>query len=523
MATKTIVIDNLHSANRAGNPYRGEPNQIIKNTNFNYWSHPGLIVPDYAYGNTNATTSSGVDKRFLDFILVTGDTSYPYWGLSYTSDDHPVFSKYTSADTWSQQYKCTLSGGWTNTWRGFVEYGSSIIGYQGSTLYQVQTPWGSAVETTHSLSPSIVTDMIVANNVLYFSHNDPAVGYGRVGTFDYSTSTLITGAGRTDAYVGIDRGFYINSMSEVGDYIAITASKPADYTNISINSNINSRIYLWDGVSNTFDSKIDINESDTCSSYAIDNSLFVFSSGRGGSLRVHRYEPGASRAELVAVFENISTPGSTPYVRKQAITHDKDNLLFGLTSSSRGYIYGINRLTGKTIVKNSWAHAVSLPTDIYALKTLNSNFSVISLINDSSTKYLLRTDSTWNYIQELVTPIIYPSPNKRCRIKSVRIRYRDLGSGATIIVAYNPNQSADLYTGTFINLINKTGFGTSAGTGDAGTNEIRTYTFGHADGSIAPIIDSFQLSIYATSGGSEGENRMIILPIVIEVEELDVQ
>lgn len=424
-------------------------------------------------------------------------------------------------------YTTTANLAWGSTpSRSVVEFKGNAYLFNGNVLMSIDAYLSSPSETTKSISNAIATDIIAHKDFVYYSYVYQTGNYsGKIGRFDGSTA--ITGAGASDAQISLEPNYSPVCMASWGDYNAILASEGASTTPWTDGQNV--KLYIWDGISNTFDKIVTINDNAPQACYSMNGVLYIICAGFGRTIRLYGYTGGDS-AELLWVY-NVDDSNSIG-VRKQTITSDGNFLYFapyGLTNG-KAYQYFYGGLSGKKVGGMAYTmETVATPGDISNIYAA-ANFAdrgYVSFITDAAsskrTFKLSKSTTVPTSNCALRTPVFYAGEGSRVRIKRVRVRHTDISAADTITIALNPNakNNPNTFTGTGDELVSKSGTATTNDGTEASIGEIRTYSFGYASNSSLPntptqLLDRFQFLIkYSPSGVAR---QRIILPIYVDGE-----
>lgn len=523
MANKEFTIDvGAPFQGYTDNPYIGSPNEVVTNSNWSWWTHPGVLEAGVDIIQTQATLSSGANAGVLAAVRVSADSSNKIYGITGTTDSKNQIMHYSTSQGWVDVYKTTANGGWGSTPRGFVEYNSDAFIFLGSgTLIQVQDyeVGATPIETSKTISLATGLDMIVHQNCLYYAYEYLGANRaGKIGRFDATGSSLMTGAGAIDAYISLDVNYQPISMTSWNDYIVIGAGLSSDSTSRGGNA----KLYVWDGVSQVFDQEVSINDDYMSQVFAHNGTVYVFTTSTG-KVKVSTWSGGNSVTPLFTFDMDDSL--SVPTIRKQAITSKDNFVFFSIFGATSSYVYGFGRKDATTPMQKvmlTTLEAGSItPVACYMLQYVGGIWLSSFSDNGTNKAFGVGGSALFGRTALLRTAPIFPNQHGRFKIKSVRVRHTDMTAFDTLTIAYNANQTSNPLTFTGTSLIAKSGTATAAGVGDAGTDEVRTYTYGHADDTEVPIMDGFQLLVKFVPGGSSSRRPRIIGPIAVTCEAID--
>lgn len=558
----SIEIDSFEGGLAQG-PYTGQPNQYAYATGMDQWTEPGSLVGGidfsaFTYGPISNSSYTGA----LLAIDVHGETAQSPSGTNFFTLQEGV-----SRDLFVSGFNSTSNGSlsngpeilntdldvgasdfdFANTIRIYL--GSILAGGSGDdTVYQKPNMYTNSSVFSYGKTGYTVSDIVQHFEYAYFlltptiaaSDSSPA----HMVRYDYSNSSYLNSSAVVvlDPAVELSPGWAGVDSDIFGDYISIVSvnGKGGFYSNWY--DAPNSRLYLWDGISTTFDSKIDIQGAAITASKAHLGNIYLFGSGRGG-VDIYRYAGGnvvqkVGRASISVGTVSDSTDADVAYVRKESITTNGDFIYFGTTipttPNPKAKFYSFNVRTGAIDMVLEPTNASYIRSILSACVT--PTMSLVSYVNDqtgSSLKGFYAFSSTTNSSVatntrtgrtsdwSVVTSSYFAPIGKKMKVNRALVRHSYLPTDNALSVTINRNHETVARGVPTTALASVTGADANTpGVGDSSFYE-HVYTFTQADGQPVPLLDAFQLGVSVTNASGTTDRPRVFLPIVIEGEYID--
>lgn len=496
------------------------PNQFSFSSNVDFFSEPGVLKPLPQLAGTALTLPSNTDSRIRAFTKVLNDTSYPYYAVSWSTSSLTTMRILKSSDmtTWQTATDITGADAFSASEPiSIAEYnGDLFIHYVDYIDQWTNFPTVAASITNRAVSGQ-ANKMLPALGFLYYLHGPVSVGSGgSIGRYD--------GSAFNDTAIQVDKDFNPVSADEWNDFLVIGAVHGISTTR----GGLNSRLYVWDGVSNVFDKKVDIPSPGLMSVRNVNGVVHILCVDTNNNIRIYLWNGGTD----VVLAETILTGASTTSRMKiddNAVAVDGEFLIFGAKTVGfstslaikRG-VYGYGRYDAKTN-RYLWCRDTTMDgtvgRDFYAIDIIDgvtlTTWYADNMSTTSTNAY--RTSTSMATTSRMDFDIRSPDPMYRCHIKRAKIRHANLTSGTSIVLRYNRNQESS-QGGEFTQLLASAGSSTDPGPGDSGTAKIRKFSVTQLDEGNVPTLDSFQLQVALNSSGSTGPK--LKLPIVVQGEIL---
>ena len=330
-----IVINNF-SGGIADDVRKVSASEFSITRHFDIFSNPQRLTPYRSLEADTETSVSATDlKQYLvrDFVYATG--SAKLYGLGQTSGGLTKILQKADATTglWTTPASSEGNGAVLNGC--FFEYKDYLWGFQGTTsLFK----WGllsGSPSITNATATVGATITSVANGVIHAATGYAYLAYNNVIVRIQPDLTI------TDSAKTVPDNYKITSITNYGSYLAIAAAPISSF-------NGTSKVYLWNGSSDTFFETIDWGEGEIRILESVEGILVGVtdrylnnSTGAGrGSMIIQIYSGGSAQ-----VFKEIFTQaltGKTIPISKSV----KNNRLFWaakIMTNSAGteYVEGI--------------------------------------------------------------------------------------------------------------------------------------------------------------------------------------
>lgn len=517
-------------------PYTGADNQYSYNYNGDFWTEPGTVTSIGSFRDYEITSNASYKSVVLSMIRSTDDTKkYPAllatgssWTLTFANiGGAGAITEILQAPGYYEPNPSLVG----RRPIPLLEYGTSLIASSGFSILQVPT-WtsGSSLYTSSGSWNGTVSDLVESFGYLYVSKTAATSSSpGAIARYDLVTSASLVndGASYLDPAIQLAPGWGPICMANYGDYIAVAAlkTKQTDFLDWSIRGD--SRIYIWDGISNTFDTKVDVQGSTITAIHVHGGQLFAFAS-RPGGIDILRYAGGNAMQKVGSVMTTMGTIVDTsrtdtnvPWVRKQSISSFGSKIYFGTISNggdeSQGNLYSFDVATGVVDMIQRTGKGSCLTV------FLNNETRLMSLQNASNSTYSWKVGYTpfTNDEVHMTSTTRFAPIGKKMKIKRALVRHSYLpgtSDQVNLYLNYNLTRSPRAQAGTSI--VSVTGSSLSTpGIGDNAAYE-HAYTFSDENGAF-PLVDSFNLSLEIICDLAAYHRPRVFLPIVIEGEYID--
>jgi len=539
MASEPFVIQlESFDGGFAASPYTGAENQYSDAFYCDHWTEPGTLMSIPSIREFEITSSASY-KAMLLAVTRTTDASKKYVGVAATNASYTLsfvqlnegdatFTPLVRLDSYYQTAP-SLTGRYPNP---ILEYADDLLTASATTLIQ-NSQWatGASLYTSAGNWTGAVSDIIENFGYAYVSkvassNSSP----GAIARYDLVTSASLVsdGASMLDPAVQLSPGWGPTCMANFGDYIAISALKTTQVDLLAWSLLDGSRIYIWDGISNTFDKKVEVPGETITAIYTAGGQLYAFSSKPGG-ISILRYAGGD-------VFQTVGflpcntgrtvdtdvTDTQVPFVRKQAISCWGSKLYIGVTvnggTNSNGNLFTFDTKTGVVDLilrpSSTSTHTVFFNNEI--------NFASFQTASNASFHYKMGNTPALHSEFRVTSTTRFAPMGKKMKIKRILVRHSYLASSSDYINLYlNYNITGSPRTVGATQVLNATGSSLNTpGIGDNAAYE-HAYTFQQTDGTPMPLLDSFNLSMHVVSDFAAYHNPRVFLPIVIEGEYID--
>ena len=300
--TKTVII-NRFDGGIVNDPRDRKSNAARMCTNFDALTNPRRLTP---YHDTESGDTGAATNQIQNFSVAAGNGgTYRLFGLGVVSGTGKAKIFYKDLTTggggdlsdssWSNTTNDSSSSGATS-FNIFTYYKKTglIYGAKAGTTIWTYDPTGAAAfgDTAHSLSYTNIAEGLVhsKDDILYIPY-DNSIAKNNNGSW-------------TDAAITIPSQFYITSICEFGNFLAIAAAP--------LNGVGGSRVYLWDRDSSltTLSENIDWGEGilkviSEINGVLIGVSLYGNNSTRFKDRIVFKYYDGTRNvgAQIIAIFQ----------------------------------------------------------------------------------------------------------------------------------------------------------------------------------------------------------------------------
>lgn len=519
-------------------PYTGADNQYTWNRYMDTWTEPGTLQSIGFLEEFSPTSNASYKTAILSIIRSsTSNNKYPVivatnasWTLATAmmSETDGTLTPLARFDT----YNLTAPSIIGRYNQPLVEFNNDLFTASGLNTIQHTAFATSSSFVTQATSGMQVTDIIENFGYLYVSKiagTNSSPGY--IARFDTTNGSLITNGGTVfyEPAVQLAAGWGPTCMANFGDYIAISALKTGQHDMLDWSLRGSSRLYIWDGISNNFDKKVDIPGAAVTAIHTHLGQLYLFASTPGG-IDILRYAGGdvvQKVARISTAYGNsVDTNGedtNVPWVRKQSISSHGTKMYIGTMvnggDAAQGNLYAFDSQTGVVDMVDRFSklgtHTVFFNNEIRMASEQRAS--------NSSPVYFMGNVPFQNGEAYITTTTRFAPAGKKMRIKRVLVRHAYLpGSSDTIGVRLNYNLT-ELPRSTAPGTSILSASGSSLNTPGIGDNAAyeHVYTFQQADGTPMPLIDSFNLGLSMTSDQSTYHRTRVFLPIVVEGELID--
>jgi len=410
---------------------------------FDIFSNPTRMTP---YRSLEADTNDGSTS--------TGMKQYKVYDFLYHSSSAKLFGLGQSGGGLTQiVYKAdATTGNWTVSTTGngavqngcLVEYKGFLWGFQGVEQlwkWDITSPGITNSATTLGSTITSVAQGLIFNDYLYMPYNNKIWRATDATTF-------------SDAYLTLPTNVKITSLTVYGKYIAIGISPISIYNGVS-------KVLLWDGTSTEIQESIDWGEGELRILETIEGYLV------GVTDRYLNNAVGAGRGSMIIQIYSGGVPQVVKEVFTQALTNKsipltkfvKNNRVFWaakIMTDSAGTTYneGIWSFGRKNV---NYPFSLNLDVideniDTDGIQSIGSagNFVFITHSGDGSVDKT-NDSSVFSFSSTLETQIFdFGNPYFDKRLESVRVSFRKLGSGESVLLKYRVDGATAWTTiGTF--------------------------------------------------------------------------
>lgn len=535
MASEKFVIHlEAFDGGLTQSPWVGGENQYSYNSFTDHWTEPGSLVGVPNLNEVIASSSSATKATVLAVIrtseptrehaVLTATNSSWTLGTAKLNFDGTLSSLVAFADVYLAD--TNMIGRHTTP---LVEYSNDLFTAKGIYVYQHTNFVSGASYVSAGPAGGSASDLIENFGYLYASYLTTSnASPGFIWRYDASVSSLITdGSAVLNPAIQLAAGWSPICMDNFGDYIAIASNQALSNDLVDWSTMSHSRIYIWDGISNTFDKKVDLRGMAVTAIHVHLGQLYAFSSSIGG-IDIYRYAGGdvVQRVARVAVNNGIEATTNpdlfVPYVRKQSISSYGNRMYFGIVIDDSNYplgnIYSFDTQTGTLDVididGNRGTYTVFYDNEI--------NLRSYQKTTGSSPGFSLAAAPFASASFSIVSSTRFAPMGKKMKINRVLVRHSYLSSTSdTIAVKLNCNVADAPRTFGATQIMAVTGSSLSVpGVGSSSAYE-HAYTFQKTDGTPIPLLDSFSLTLNVASDTSIISRPRVFLPIVVEGELID--
>lgn len=429
------------------NDPREERNDVCRvSTNFDLLTSSRKMIP-YRQGEDGDVGAATSKKKNFALALRTG-TTYSLYALGVQSgtgiaeilykDLSTGGSNDLDDNTWATPSAHQSSGGATN-FNLFVYYKKTglIYGAKAGTTIWAFSPTGSAFDDSQRpiAYTNIAQGLVHSKDDILYIPYDNKIAKNNNGSW-------------TDAALTLPSYFYVTSISEYGNYLAI-ACEPLSGIG-------NSRVFLWDTTSTSWNESIDCGSGKIKVLEEIDGRLVAISIDGGNSTRFldrikFQYISGNKAKLFREIIGESGITASLP-IAKQKI----DNRLFfmlkiKLNGATREGVWSY----GWSNVANTFtiSHERTLNNDTALTNSTLNNFYILGdfvfqSFLDVATWYLIKTDDSASYVTSIHETKIYDGGDASLKKKliGVTVSTEPLASGEQVVMKYKMDDETSYTT-----------------------------------------------------------------------------
>ena len=437
---KTVAIQiNNFSGGISDDPREDNSTKFQVTEHFDVFSQPNRLTPYRTLEADTETSVSTTDiKQYLVQDFVYASASANLYGLGQTGAGKTKIVQKADATTgvWT---KPATSEGTGDVQNGcFVEYKDYLWGFQGTTdVFKwgllSGTPTITDTAGTVDTITSVAQGVIAKDDSLYLPYNNKLVRVNAGGTVQNDVLVLPT-------------NFKITSIANYGNYLAIACAPISTFNGVS-------KVFLWNLTSDDVQEAIDWGEGELRILETIEGMLV------GVTDRYLNSETGAGRGSMILQVYSGGVPQVIKEVFTEALTGKsmplskavKNNRVFfaaKIMTNSAGTEYreGIWSFGRKNV---NYPFALSLDiideninsSGIQAFGTAANYF----FITHSADGSIDKTDETavYTFTSAYESQIFdFGEPNADKTLQKLRVAFRRLVSGETLVAKYRVNGSS---------------------------------------------------------------------------------
>lgn len=514
--------------------YTGGDNQYAAASLLDYSTEPGTLVGAPRLTEIEITTGASYRPAVLD-VFRSSSASKDYPALVATNSSYTLATVNLNSDgTLTQLAVFDTYYMGLNTYFGraptpLAEYANDLFTISAGSIIQQTDYASSASYVTNSPVNGLPSDLVENFGYLYGSIITTSnASPGHIWRYDASSSSLITtGAAILDPAVQLAIGWSPICMENYGDYIAILANQSSSVDCLDWTQYKNSRLYIWDGVSNSFDKKVDIQGQSMTAIHTHLGQLYGFSSTIGG-IDILRYAGGDSFQKVGRIPINLGSADTgiqdimIPWVRKQSISSYGTKIYIGVMHdgnvAAQGNLFSFDTATG-VVDRIYGSNSKSAHTAFFCNEMQVASFQQFT---NASLKFMMAAAPFKTAPFDFATLTRRAPAGKKMKINRVHLYHsylRDTDDRIRLYLNYNLADSVRGYGSAQIADVSGSSLSVP-GVGTASAYE-HIYTFQQTDGTPIPLLDSFALSVLTSLDSTNGERIRIFLPITVEGEYID--
>ena len=427
---------------------KNDGTQFAITKHFDIFSNPQRLTPyrSLETDTNDGSTSTGMKQYFVrDFVY--SSTSAKLYGLGQNGSGQTkiVYKDDATTGNWTLPSSSEGNGAVKNGC--FVEYKDYLWGFQGTNQI---FKWGllsgtpsitNTVSTVGSTITSVANGVIASDANLYLAYNNVIVRVNTSGTVTDSAKTVPT-------------NFKITSLTNYGNYLAISCSPVSNYNGVS-------KVFLWNLSSDLFQETIDWGEGElrvleTVEGYlvGVTDRYLNNSVGAGkGSMIVQIYAGGATQI-VKEIFTQALVGKSIP--TSKALRNNRLFWAAKIMTNSSGTEYHEGLWSfGRKNGQYPWALTLDIiddnvDTDGIEAFGIAGNYFFISHSNDGSIDKT-NDSAVYTFTSVYETQILdFGAPDSDKRVNTLKVSFAPIISGQSLTAKIKTDDDSNWTTiGTF--------------------------------------------------------------------------